>query len=290
MSLESYRRPRLVILNSSTSVLEACRAIEQNRIGAVIVQDHGRVVGIVTDRDLAVRALAQGLDPRETTLDKVMSAPPVTLTPADDLSDAVRLMKQYNIRRIPLVENERVVGIVTLDDLLLDEAAPLDELAEIVEAQLGEGGPAESDRSPAQRRRLARLTSTYRRFLNEARERTGLADVNQAETALLVVLRLLLRRLTPEEASDLIAQLPGLLQKEVRGLPPGPDKTITLETMEEELARRLDVDRARAAALVAGIGATLAANVTPGQMEDVRTQLPLDMRSAFEPSADVRHS
>lgn len=59
MSLKWYVRPRLVTLNPSTPVLEAARAIENNNIGAVIVQDKGRVVGIMTDRDLTVRVVGQ---------------------------------------------------------------------------------------------------------------------------------------------------------------------------------------------------------------------------------------
>ena len=148
MSLRWYRTPRMVVLDSNSSVLEAARAIEHNNIGAVIVQRDGRIVGLMTDRDLAVRVLGRGLDPEATTLGEVMTAPVVTLAPTDSQNDAIRLMQQRNIRRIPLVEEERAVGIVTLDDLLLDEAAPLDQLAAVVEAQIGEGGPAASLRSP----------------------------------------------------------------------------------------------------------------------------------------------
>jgi CBS domain-containing protein len=68
MSLRSYQWPRLVILKPNTPVLEAARALDNNQVGAVIVQDEGRVVGIVTDRDLAVRVLGQELDARNTTL------------------------------------------------------------------------------------------------------------------------------------------------------------------------------------------------------------------------------
>jgi CBS domain-containing protein/uncharacterized protein (DUF2267 family) len=287
MSLQWYRRPRLVILAPTTSVLDAARAIEQNRIGAIVVQDKGRIAGVVTDRDLAVRALGQAVDARTTTLAEVMSHPAVTLTPADNSVDAVRLMRQYNIRRVPLIEDGRVVGIVTLDDLLLDESAPLEDLAAVVEAQIGEGGPASSSRSPAEQRRKARATATFRRLLKTVLAQTGLENVDQAETALLVVMRLLLRRLTPGEARDLVAQLPSILQGELRTVPPGPDKTIIRETMEAELAQRLDIDRSTAATVLAAVGGTIAATVSPGQMADVRSQLPGGMRGVFEP---VQHA
>ncbi len=118
MSLRFYRLPRMVVLKPEDPVLEAARAIENNRIGAVVVQDQRRVVGLLTDRDLAVRVVGRGLDPKLTTLDQVMSTPVATLSPADSHDDAIRLMQQRNIRRVPLVEDGRIVGIVTLDDLL----------------------------------------------------------------------------------------------------------------------------------------------------------------------------
>ena len=143
MNLQWYRRPRLVVLNSNAAVLDAARAIEQNRIGAVVVQDEGRVVGIVTDRDLAVRALGRARDATSTRIADVMTPFPATLAPDDSLADAVWLMQERNIRRIPLVEDGRVVGMVTLDDLLLDEAAPLEALAAVVAAQIS--GPVSGD-------------------------------------------------------------------------------------------------------------------------------------------------
>ena len=88
------------------------------------------MAGIATDRDLTIRVVGQGLDPKTTTLAEVMTTTVVTLSPDDTQADAIRLMQQRRVRRDPpLVEGERLVGMVTLDDL-----------ATIVQAQLGEGG------------------------------------------------------------------------------------------------------------------------------------------------------
>ena len=280
MSLKWYRRPRMVALNANTPVLEAARAIENNNIGGVVVQNKGRVVGLVTDRDLTVRVVGQGLDSKTTPLSDVMTSPVLTLSPADSQRDAIRLMQERKIRRVPLVEGERLVGMVTLDDLLLDEAAPLEELATVVVGQLGEGGPAPSDRTPAARRSAARAEATYGRLLNQLREDSGL-KAEGAETALKVVLNGLVRRLTPNEAKDLIAQLPSMLQPALYDLPPGPDKLITKETIEAELSRRLGVERERAAHLLASAGALIAQSVSAGQMNDVRGQLPEELRGVF---------
>jgi CBS domain-containing protein len=217
MSLKGYRMPRMVALKSSTPVLEAARAIENNNIGAIIVQDDGCVVGMVTDRDLAVRVLGRGLDAKTTPLAAVMTTPVTTLSPADTQSQAIRLMQQRNIRRIPLVEAGRLVGIVTLDDLLLDEAAPLDQLSAVVEAQIGAGAWATALlRSSGTQRAAARAQATYGRMLNQLRVDADLETSERAETALVTVLESLVRRLTPGEAKDLIAQLPSLLHASLR--------------------------------------------------------------------------
>lgn len=282
MSLRWYGRPRMVVLNSSAPVLDAARAIEQNRIGAVVVQDKGRVVGIVTDRDLAVRALARGLAPATTRIAEVMTPAPVVLAPGDAIADAVRLMQERNIRRIPLVEGDRVMGMVTLDDLLLDEAAPLEELAAIVQAQIADGGPAGSPRHPRRLRSLARSEATLTRFLAEVHRGTGLEDPAQSRLALDIVLSSLVRRLVPQEARDFIAQLPSLLQPELRALPPGPDKAITEASVQAELGAALRGDRPSTAQILAAVAGVVAGSISEGQAENVRSQLPKGLRDVFE--------
>jgi uncharacterized protein (DUF2267 family) len=275
-----------VALKRSTPVLDAARAIEHNNIGAVVVQDGGRVVGIMTDRDLAVRVLGRGLDPKTTTLGDVMTTGVATLAPTDTQSSAIRLMQKRNVRRVPLVEGERLVGMVTLDDLLLDEAAPIDRLAAIVQAQIGEGGPADA-RSPARKRSAARAEATYGRLLNQLRAETALATTEEAEIALEVVLESIVRRLTPDEADDLIAQLPSLLQPTLQAVPPGPDKLVTRETIEGELVRRLGVEPSRAAELLPAVGATVARSVSAGQVNNVQAQLPEALRGVFSQSSSL---
>jgi uncharacterized protein (DUF2267 family) len=212
---------------------------------------------------------------------EVMTTSVETLSTSDDETAAIRLMRERNVRRIPLVEGDKVVGLVTLDDLLLDEAAPLEELATIVQAQIGEGGPATPLKSRAGQRRTARAEATYTRLLSQVQADAGLGSLEQAETVLEIVVASLVRRLTPNEAKDLIAQLPSVLHAPLRALPPGPDKRISRETIESDLVNILDVDSARAAELLKAVGATIAQNVSPGQMSDVQGQLPDDLRRVF---------
>ncbi len=278
MPLHAYRRPRLVVLNSRSSVREAARAMEHNHIGAIFVQEDGRIVGIVTDRDLAVRVLGRALDPSSTRVSEIMTPSPVTLDPRASHADAIRLMQDRNVRRIPLVDGDRIVGVVTLDDLLLDEAAPLEELAAVVESQIGEGGPTISDRLPGRRRSIARAEATLAHFIAQIRHDAGLDTAEQARTALDIVLAGLVRRLTPDEASDFISQLPSLLQPQLRALPPGPDRGITRDTIEAELSAGLEVEAKRAGQLLVAIVRAVARTVSPGEMEHVRKQLPKEFQ------------
>jgi uncharacterized protein (DUF2267 family) len=268
-------------------VLEAARALDNNQVGAVVVQHEGRVAGIVTDRDLAVRVLGQGLDARDTTLAKVMTVDVVTLPLDASRTEAIRLMQERRIRRIPLVAEGALVGVVTLDDLLADEAAPLEDFADVIRAQVGDGGPMAPTRLEMQaaRRRASRLDASYRRFVNEFRTESTLPSGDQADGALMVVLSALVRRLTPDEAKDLIAQLPLRIGERLRALPPGPDKSITTEGIQTELVNRLGVTLARAKDVLEAAARTLDTNVSAGQMQDVRHQLPKDLRSAFMPAA-----
>jgi CBS domain-containing protein/uncharacterized protein (DUF2267 family) len=286
MSLRSYQWPRLVILKPNTNVLEAARALDNNQVGAIVVQHEGRVAGIVTDRDLAVRVLGQGLDARDTTLATVMTVDVVTLPIDASRTEAMRLMQERRIRRIPLVSEGALVGVVTLDDLLADEAASLEDFADVVRAQVGDGGPMAPTRLELQaaRRRASRLDASHRRFLKEFRTESTLPSADQADAALMIVLSALVRRLTADEAKDLIAQLPLRIGERLRALPPGPDKSITAEGIQAELADRLGVASARASEVLQAAVRTLDANVSAGQMQDVRHQLPRDLRSVFTPS------
>jgi CBS domain-containing protein/uncharacterized protein (DUF2267 family) len=276
MTLRSYARGRLVILSADATAQDAARAMDSNRIGTVLVQDGGAMLGMVTDRDIAMRVTAAARDPATTRLADVMSRSIAALPPSASRLEAVRLMQRHNVRRIPLVEGQRIVGLVTLDDLLLDEAAPLDELAAIIRAQLGQAGPAGRSR----RRAEARAEGTYWRLLNEMRAAADLETTAEAELVLDVALSALLQRLTPGEAEDLLAQMPSLLRARMP-LPAGPEKQITRETIEGELAQRLDVDPGRAGQILDAFGATLARNVSEGQIDDVRLQLPEKMRTIF---------
>jgi CBS domain-containing protein len=91
----------------------------EHAVGSVLVVEHGALHGIVTDRDLAVRGLGGGLDTR-ARVDRIMSPHVTTVEAADELQVAYRTFRRTGIRRLPVLEAGRVVGVLTIDDLFLD--------------------------------------------------------------------------------------------------------------------------------------------------------------------------
>lgn len=121
----SQRRVRDVIarrdvvqLRADASVRDACRLMSEQGVGAVLVMDGEAIEGIFTERDALKRVLAEGRDPDETLLAEVMSRDMVMLAPDDWAIDALRLMSQVGIRHLVVVDQEKLIGIISLRDFI----------------------------------------------------------------------------------------------------------------------------------------------------------------------------
>lgn len=110
----------LVTIPADATVLDAAKRMRDAGIGGVIVLEDGAICGIVTDRDLVVRAIARERDPRTTTLGDVCSRDLATVTPDDQIGRAIQLMRDKAVRRLPVVEKGQPVGILSLGDLVRD--------------------------------------------------------------------------------------------------------------------------------------------------------------------------
>jgi CBS domain-containing protein len=109
-----------VTLQTSDSIVAAARSMRDANIGDVVVLEDGQVRGILTDRDIVVRALAEGRDPARTTVGDICSRELTTLSPQDTIGNAAAVMRDKAIRRLPVVAEGRPVGIVSLGDLTLE--------------------------------------------------------------------------------------------------------------------------------------------------------------------------
>jgi len=120
-TVQDLMTPDPIALPETASLLDAARTMRQAGIGNVVVLHGEAVCGIVTDRDIVVRGIADGRDPRATTLGDVCSRNLTTLSPDDQLETAVRLIREHAIRRLPVVKRGRAVGILTMGDLAMQD-------------------------------------------------------------------------------------------------------------------------------------------------------------------------
>lgn len=122
------RRRNPTTLPATASVQDACRLMRDNRIGAILVTDaEGRLAGLFTGRDAVCRVLAEAKSPITTPLSAVMTPNPDTLGPKSTAIEALRMMSDGGYRHMPLVENGRILGIVSHGDFSGLERARLDE-------------------------------------------------------------------------------------------------------------------------------------------------------------------
>lgn len=126
-TIEAVRRTGVSIEVDGT-IRDAAVLMEQSGVGALAVVDSGALVGVVTDRDLVRRVLARDV-PSDARIDAAMSAPAITIDADADLHDAYAIFRSHGVRRLAVTRGSEFVGMITVDDLLIDVAADLRDLA-----------------------------------------------------------------------------------------------------------------------------------------------------------------
>jgi uncharacterized protein (DUF2267 family) len=274
--------------------------MDDNHIGVVIVHDGETLVGVVTDRDLAMQVIGGDRDPFDVELRDVVSTPVVAIPVSASESDAARLMLNHHLRRIPIMDGRDLVGLVTLDDLILEQAVDMATCAAILRAQLSDPaklkrrgivgpstpwGDTEAARERRMRRHEARAKSSLDRLTQCVLSATDLPSVERATAALEEVVSGVARRILPEEARQFLAQLPTRLAERIEPEVEEADRGITRSRIEHAVATRLSVDHERAAAIVRQVSTVLAQNISAGELSDLRGQLPPDLKELFGTAA-----
>lgn len=129
--VRDYMATDPVTLDQKSTLLDAARLMRERNIGDVIVTENGRARGIVTDRDIVVRGLAADKDPAMEQLGSICSRNLVTVYPDQTIGEATKLMRKHAVRRIPVLKEEKPVGVLSLGDVAvaLEPGSPLGELS-----------------------------------------------------------------------------------------------------------------------------------------------------------------
>jgi CBS domain-containing protein len=140
-SLSPFAR-RVILAGAADTVVSAARKLRDARVGCIVVVGSGQVIGILTDRDIALRVVAEGLDAEHTSVEQIMTRDPVLLDASATLESAVSLMQKHGIRRLPIVNDSKLLlGILTADDLVAQLGRQLAAMAGMI------AEPSDSDDS-----------------------------------------------------------------------------------------------------------------------------------------------
>ena len=131
-SIDNVMSKDVATVEADANLTDAARLMRDRDIGDVVVTDQGKVTGVVTDRDITIRATADGAEPGSTEVREVMSEDVATVSPDQSVDDALELMRKRAVRRVVVTDNGDLAGIVSLGDLASkhDEGDALEEISE----------------------------------------------------------------------------------------------------------------------------------------------------------------
>ncbi|MEW6055203.1 MAG: CBS domain-containing protein [Bdellovibrionota bacterium] len=139
MKVKECMTDQPVLCGSLDSLFECSKLMYQKNVGYLLVIDgDDKFVGVITDRDIVCGCIAQGFDPQSTPVTEVMERRFFTLKPDQTIDEALRVMSENGIRRLPVIDENRCVGILSVDDLIVKEACETKDIAPIFKRQLSE--------------------------------------------------------------------------------------------------------------------------------------------------------
>ena len=133
MTVADLARRDPIAATRKASIAEVAALMRDEGVGSIVIEEDDRPVGIVTDRDITVAVTAEARDPHEVTAEDVMTENPITVDVDTGVTELVELMAEHGVRRMPVVDDDGLYGIITLDDLarlLVDEQQSLSKVIE----------------------------------------------------------------------------------------------------------------------------------------------------------------
>jgi len=140
MSLYNFCHKPVVKISPETSITEACQLLEQNNIGCLVAEKDGKLCGIVTDRDIALRVTGAKRNPDLTMVREIMTPDPIRISVDKEVQQLTALMHAYHVRRVPIVNGfDTTLGIVTFDDLIAQFGNDMSELGKAISEEFPRG-------------------------------------------------------------------------------------------------------------------------------------------------------
>ncbi|WP_136602415.1 CBS domain-containing protein [Salinigranum halophilum] len=141
MAIEDIAHRDVVTVDLEATLTDVAHVMRDERVGSVVVVDgKGTVAGLLTDRDLVVSGLAEGRHPDECIANDILSTNVFSVDPDDDVADVARRMREEGVRRVPVMRDRDLVGIVTLDDLLVHLGEEFDSLVSVIKGEFPRRG------------------------------------------------------------------------------------------------------------------------------------------------------
>ena len=117
MLVKDMMKSKIITVDVNDTVRDACNKYRDHTVGCLIVIDRGQIAGLVTERDVIRRTICMDKDPKTTKINEIMSTDVKTIDPYAEVEDAIRMIKEHKIKKLPVASNGRLVGIITITDL-----------------------------------------------------------------------------------------------------------------------------------------------------------------------------
>jgi CBS domain-containing protein len=107
----------VITIGRTKSVLDACQIYKEYKIGCLVVTDNDKCIGMLTERDIIERTICKGRDPGSTQIGEIMSSDIKTVHPLDTVENAIQIMSEFDIKKLPVIINDELAGIITVTDI-----------------------------------------------------------------------------------------------------------------------------------------------------------------------------
>ncbi|MFH8086780.1 MAG: CBS domain-containing protein [Candidatus Aenigmatarchaeota archaeon] len=136
MLIKDVMNRNVIVTKPETSVREAAKIMSKYHIGSLIVLEEEKIAGIITEGDILKKVIVEGKDLDETKVRDIMTENVITITPDKTIDDAVKIMTEKRIKKLPVVDNDKLIGIITASDIMVVEPKLIEAIASLISLKI----------------------------------------------------------------------------------------------------------------------------------------------------------